>query len=294
MGKIVRVVVVIQLLVLCFGNTAYGRSPHMLIVNTGTGIVIGLAVLAALVTAFWQYRTNRLLSLQLSAIQYDMANKAVCMEQLTDEKDWLIKEIHHRVKNNLQIVISLLNTQSAYLTNHEAREAIRNSQHRMFAISLIHQKLYQAESLSNIDIPLYISELVDYLKDEYAAGERISFKQSTVPLHLDVALAVPLGLIINEAISNTLKYAFPDAATGQINIALENHGGLNYSLMITDNGIGLPSGFDMNASSSLGISLMAGLSRQLRGTFDLQSQQGVTITLLFKNTEPVKYDLAGV
>jgi two-component sensor histidine kinase len=137
------------------------------------------------------------------------------------EKEWLMKEIHHRVKNNLQIVISLLSTQSNYIDNDIAYNAIRESQHRMQAISLIYQKLYQSENLARVDIRSYIAELVTYLRESFDTDPRIRFELDIVPLDLEVTRAVPLGLILNEAITNAIKYAFPDERTGKISICLK-------------------------------------------------------------------------
>jgi len=258
-------------------------------------MVIGFVLIVAL--AFISYRqhlSKKVYSSDIRALQQIVDDRSACLEQVNEERDWLIKEIHHRVKNNLQIVISLLNTQSAYLSSEEAREAIKNSQHRMYAISLIHQKLYQADSLSTIDIPLYISELVTYLKEEYDVSENITFKMEMVPLNLDVAYAVPLGLIINEAISNTLKFAFPESGPGQLTIRLESADQVNYLLEIADNGIGLPGEFDIDRHDSLGTSLMAGLSTQLRGVFNMKNDDGVVVTLAFRQSESVKYNLAAI
>lgn len=219
----------------------------------------------------------------LEAKQEEINSKNRKLERLVEEKEWLLKEIHHRVKNNLQIVISLLNTQSAYLDNEEALEAIQNSQHRMHAMSLIHQKLYQTENLSSINMSWYIKELAEYLKDSFDHEGRIKFKLSLAPIDLDVAQAVPLGLILNEAISNAIKYAFPDRK-GVINIVLEEKEN-NYFLRISDNGIGLPDNFESAETNSLGMNLMMGLAEQLDGTFKIQSDNGVIITINFIKRE---------
>ena len=147
------------------------------------------------------------------------------------EKEWLLKEIHHRVKNNLQIVISLLNTQSAYVDNEDALLAIQNSQHRMHAMSLIHQKLYQSDNLANIDMSWYIYELISYMRECFDTDNKINFVLDTEKVYLDVAQAVPLGLIINEAISNAIKYAFPADRKGAVKIVLKNIGYNNYELL---------------------------------------------------------------
>lgn len=202
--------------------------------------------------------------------------------RLLQEKEWLLKEIHHRVKNNLQIVISLLNTQSAYLDNQDALEAIKNSQHRMQTMSLIHQKLYQSENLSTIDMAVYIRELVEYLSDSFGRNKNVVMEIKVAPLKLDVAQAVPLGLILNEAISNAIKYAFPGDQRGHIDICLEPVADGKYLLCVADNGPGLPENFDPYNTSSLGMSLMLGLSQQLDGDFMLKNNKGLRVCVTFK------------
>ncbi|HWK06962.1 MAG TPA: histidine kinase dimerization/phosphoacceptor domain -containing protein [Puia sp.] len=193
---------------------------------------------------------------------------------LLDEKEWLLKEIHHRVKNNLHMVMSLLNSQSAYLENEQARVAIRDSQHRVQAMSLIHQKLYQSENVAVIGMPAYIRELVEYLRDSLGAGQRIRFELQIEPVELDVSQAIPLGLILNEAITNALKYAFPGKREGLITITLQRQSGDGYLLVIADNGGGLPPHFDSQRPGSLGMSLMKGLAEDLDGSFTVESNAG--------------------
>src|SRR5579872_1472485 len=125
-------------------------------------------------------------------------------EKLSDEKEWLLKEIHHRVKNNLQIAMSLLNTQTFYLDNEKAVEAIRQSRNRMYAMSLIHQRLYQADNLELIHMDGYVPELIAYIEDSFASNRNIHFRTDVDPVQLDVAQAVPIGLIINEAVTNSI------------------------------------------------------------------------------------------
>jgi two-component sensor histidine kinase len=202
------------------------------------------------------------------------------------EKEWLLKEIHHRVKNNLQIVISLLNTQSAYLDNEDALMAIQNSQHRMHAMSLIHQKLYQSDNLANIDMSWYIYELISYMRECFDTDQKINFVLDTEKVYLDVAQAVPLGLIINEAINNAIKYAFPSDKKGDVIIELKNTEENNYQLLIADNGVGLPSNFEDTERNSLGMNLMMGLTDQIDGTFEMKNNNGLQIKIAFtRNTE---------
>ncbi|RYD91392.1 MAG: histidine kinase, partial [Sphingobacteriales bacterium] len=217
----------------------------------------------------------------LEAKQEEINRQNVVLRRLVDEKEWLLKEIHHRVKNNLQIVISLLNTQSAYLENEDALMAIQNSQHRMHAMSLIHQRLYQSDNLASIDMSWYIYELVNYLKESFDLDRKISYKLDTERVELDVAQAVPLGLILNEAISNAIKYAFNNRPKGQVTVSLKSTGGEGYQLTIADDGIGVPDGFEHQERESLGMNLMMGLTNQLDGTFTLQNNNGLAVAITF-------------
>jgi two-component sensor histidine kinase len=202
------------------------------------------------------------------------------------EKEWLLREIHHRVKNNLQIVMSLLNSQAASLEDQAALLAIQDSQHRVQAMALIHQKLYQSEGVSRIEMASYIGEVADYLRSSYHLPQPIGFALDVEPIELDVTLAVPLGLIINEAITNAFKYAFPCGRSGTLRLALHRVGPTGYELTIEDNGMGLPAGFDPARSRSLGMSLMHGFSQQLGGELSITSRNGLRIRLSFAE-EPI-------
>ena len=193
----------------------------------------------------------------------------------------MLRELHHRVKNNLQIVMSLLNSQSAYIDNEPALTAIHESQNRVHAMSLIHQKLYSSENVSSIDMSAYIRELVSYLRDNFKTGQRIRFEFDVEPIEMDVNQAVPLGLILNEAITNAIKYAFPDGRDGKISISLSNTIPHHYLLCISDNGIGIPPKFKNKRPGSLGMSLMKGLSEDLDGSFSIENNNGTTIKTSF-------------
>lgn len=204
-------------------------------------------------------------------------------DKLLEEKEWLLKEIHHRVKNNLQIVMSLLNTQTAYLDDKDALNAIKESRCRMQAISLIHQKLYQSENMALIDMYTYIHDLVVYLKDGFTGINRISFDLQIAPVKLDVSQSVPVGLILNEAITNAVKYAF--TGNGTILISLQQTQDCQITLVIADNGRGFPTGAGNAGKRSMGLMLIKTLSEQLGGTLNIHSHNGVIITVNFKYEE---------
>lgn len=206
-------------------------------------------------------------------------------EGLLDDKEWLLKEIHHRVKNNLQIVMSLLGSQSIYIGNDVALAAIRESQHRVHAISLIHQKLYQSGNMATIAMKDYIPELVSYIKDSFDIAGKICFKIEIDNILLDVAQAVPVGLILNEAITNSVKYAFPGNRKGEVNISMKRLEQENFELKFQDDGVGLPANFEIDKLNSLGMTLMKGLSKQLEGQISIESNNGLTITIHFMHDQ---------
>ena len=260
-----------------------------------TGAVIrnvSFAIVGLLITImallYNRYRLKQKTNRELESQQREIAKQNHSLQHLLSEKEWLLKEIHHRVKNNLQIVMSLLNSQSAFVQNESALTAIHDSQHRVHAMSLIHQKLYSTENVSSIDMSIYIRELVSYLRDSFNTAQRIRFELHVEPLELDVSQAVPLGLILNEAITNSIKYAFPNDMKGVITISLSNTGFHNYLLIISDNGIGMPAHVKDKKPGSLGMSLMEGLSEDLDGNFSIVSDNGTMIKISFVHDTSVK------
>ncbi|QHS63356.1 tetratricopeptide repeat-containing sensor histidine kinase [Chitinophaga agri] len=229
-------------------------------------------------------RSNR--ELQAQREEIDSQNQVLQVllsqkDQFLKEKEWLLKEIHHRVKNNLQIIMSLLNSQSAHLRNTDAIEAITTSGNRVRSIALIHQKLYGGESLSSVNMPEYVADLVRYMMDGFDTRERgITFVQKIDSINIDVAQAVPVGLILNEAITNAVKYAFGKNG-GEIIIDFHRTGD-GVILSIADNGKGLPVGFDISQSNSLGMEMMQGLAKQLRGKLDISSEGGTIVQVGFR------------
>ena len=233
-----------------------------------------------------RYRLKQRTNVQLEAQKREINEKNHSLEVVLSEKEWLLKEIHHRVKNNLQIIISLLQSQSKYLLDEAAINAIEQSQHRVRAMALIHQKLYRSESLSRIDMPAYIREVVEHLSECFDPEEQIRFRFQLAPLELDVAQAVPLGLIINEAITNALKYAFPPnfrpaGDGGIIDLTLAEVDAEHYLLMVADDGVGIPADVDLRRSNSMGANIMRGLSKQLGGDLHVANGHGVTISVPF-------------
>ena len=246
--------------------------------NIAFGGVI-LALLAAF-GIFMAYRNKSRVMNLLERQKEEITDKNNKLNKLVDEKEWLLKEVHHRVKNNLQIVMSLLNTQSAFLTDDAAKSAIGDSQRRMHSIALIHQQLYKSDNVSAIKIYRYISELVSYLKDT-CDETLVKFEIEVDDIELDVAQTIPIGLILNEAITNSLKYAFAQGEKGLIKISLCNTNESHYELTISDNGKGLPEGFEPLNCDSLGMQLLSGLSGDLNGTFNIYNDEGTVVKVVF-------------
>ena len=234
--------------------------------------IVGLLVVTSLI--YNQYRIKHRRNKEM-----DQKNRQ--LEQLVKDKEWLVREIHHRVKNNFHTVASLLEIQSSYLKNTAALSAIKESQHRIHSMSIIHQKLYQSDSLSTINMPEYIYELVEYLVESYGIRQTIAFSLQIENIALDHASAITLGLILNEAITNSIKYAFPKEADGNISIGLSHSSDSRILLCIADNGRGLPTDFDSRKEASMGMELLQGLTDDLGGTFSIETKNGTQIKIIF-------------
>ncbi|MFD1141166.1 histidine kinase dimerization/phosphoacceptor domain -containing protein [Larkinella insperata] len=208
-------------------------------------------------------------------------------DHLLEEREWMLKEIHHRVKNNLQIITSLLHSQGSFLQSKEALAAIRDSQNRVYVMALIHQKLYLSDRLSTISMDEYIKDIVDYLITAFNQGDRVKKKITVTPVNLDVILAVPVGLILNEVVTNSLKFAFPSGRFGTLSVELHAEGNQMYRLIMGDDGIGFPTDWNPNNNRTLGMSLIRGLSEQIEGTLEISQKNGVQISLTF--VEDIKH-----
>ena len=222
-------------------------------------------------------RTNQELQVQQNQIE----KKNASLQNLVAEKEWLVREIHHRVKNNFHMVMGLLGTQAAYLQSEEAIQAVTESQQRIQAMALVHQKLYQSENLSAINMIEYIHELIDYLKESFHTGHTIRFNLQIDPVKFNVSHCIPLGLILNEAVTNAIKHAFPGKKEGVIDISLKSIVSGHFLLSIKDNGVGFPPAFDPANRASMGMRLMRGLSDDLDATFQVDNNNGTEILLRF-------------
>ena len=220
-----------------------------------------------------------------TVILRDVTQRVAVEQQLTAslrEKEALLKEIHHRVKNNLQVVSSLLGLQSRAIADVDVRRMFEESQNRIYSMALLHETLYQSEDLSRIDFPEYVRQLADHLFKSYGvAGGRIRLRTTLEHLSLNLDAAVPCGLIINELVSNSLKYAFPEGREGEISIDLRGQPGGMARLVVADNGIGLQSEVDWTTTRSLGLRLVRSLAQQLGAKIEVRPHGGTEINLVF-------------
>lgn len=197
------------------------------------------------------------------------------IREALEEKGLLLREIHHRVKNNLQIIISLFNLQTSYVSDENAYKALKEGQDRIKSMALIHERFYQTDGLSKIDFDDYIKRLAENLMQSFKVSQsQVALNIQSDKISLDIDTAVPCGLIINEIVSNSLKHAFKDGRKGEISIRLNQTEVDTFRLEIGDNGIGMPEGFTLESSDSLGIQLIQALTDQLEGTMKVENNPG--------------------
>ena len=204
-----------------------------------------------------------------------------------NEKETLLREIHHRVKNNLQVISSLLNMQASSISDQATLEIFKESQNRIRSMALIHEKLYSSRDLAEIKFDDYLKNLTNYLLRTYRINVHAIELSINVEsdIFLTVDTAIPCGLIINELLTNSLKYAFSDDRKGKIHISLCRDANKKYSLKVRDNGVGIPDHIKLSNSETLGLQIVATLTRQLDGEVELDRSNGTSFTIGFR--EPV-------
>lgn len=250
---------------------------------------ISLAALLFIITVYFviRFRTMQLAAdkskLEQTVNERTMQLKRSLSEQaeLLTEKDVLIKEIHHRVKNNLQVISGLLELQAKNLDDEAAKEALREGRTRVRSIALIHQNLYQFEDLSSIELRRFVNDLCRQVEGVYKKKDEVVMKIEVPVLYLDIDSAVPLGLIMNELLSNSFKYAFTDGVAGEITLKIHSVAEGRYELIYSDNGPGLPADFDLSRATTLGIQLINDLSRQIGGNVKYEYKAGASFVIKF-------------
>jgi PAS domain S-box-containing protein len=198
------------------------------------------------------------------------------------EKEVLLREIHHRVKNNMQIISSLLSLQAREIDDPAIVEMFRESQSRIRSMAFVHEKLYQSKDLSRIGFSDYIRSLTNHLTQTYIIdGERIRFESEIEDIALDIGTAIPCGLIINELVTNAFKHAFPDVRAGTVRLELRRAAEDRFLLRVADDGVGFPAGLDFQLTESLGMQLVLMLVDQINGAIELEPGPGTSFRIDF-------------
>jgi two-component sensor histidine kinase len=222
------------------------------------------------------------------SIARDVTDRVYAEKQLKsslEEKEMLLKEVHHRVKNNMQVISSLLNLQSDSIKDPQVFEIFKESRNRVKSMAVIHEKLYKSVDFKHIDFGEYIRNLAaDLFKSYRSKPGDIQLKINVENVMLGIDTAIPCGLIINELVSNALKHAFPEGRKGEINIELFRNGD-KFTLVVGDDGVGFPKDLDFRQTESLGLMLVRTLTQQLGGTIELSRNLGTEFKIIFSESE---------
>jgi PAS domain S-box-containing protein len=206
------------------------------------------------------------------------------LEALQRQKDVLLKEVYHRVKNNFMIISSLLHLQSNKIDDESSRSLFQESRDRVQTMALIHQQLYQSSDLASIDFKGYVQLLIRNLYQSYGVTpEKIQLIQNLQDIPVGINKAIPCGLIINELLTNAFKYAFPENRSGFVRIDFQHGGSNNVRLSVSDNGVGLPNEIKVQKSHSLGLQIVTMLTRQIQGRLSVKRKRGTCVTVIFPN-----------
>jgi two-component sensor histidine kinase len=214
-----------------------------------------------------------------------LREKEQSLQHLIREKDGLLREIHHRIKNNLQLVVSLLNLQAGLLTDPAARTALKESRQRVRTISLIHEQLYRTENRGRVGLYRYLQSLISNIASSFGEkGSRVVIEWDLEEVELPLGKAVPLGLLVNELLTNAIQHAFPDGRPGKIRVSLSRPPDGGIVLAVADDGVGIPAGLDFRKTETLGLQIVTLLAEQLDGRIDLVSQGGTRFRIEFEET----------
>ena len=210
------------------------------------------------------------------------------------EKEVLLRELHHRVKNNMAVISSLLRLQSRHIDDDKYLKMFKESQSRIKSMALVHEKLYKSVDFTKIDLDDYILTLVQNIRKTFGSSREYYIDTDVEKIHLDIDILIPCGLIINEILTNSFKYAFDGMEKAYINITIKRHEEDKVSLTISDNGKGLPEGFNITKSTGLGLQLVGTLVEQIKGTLEIISGKGTEFKLVFPDKlEYARHDSDG-
>lgn len=242
-------------------------------------------LLLASVFFFFRWRTRQLLNAK-NALEKTVNERTELLKSTLDEKEILLKEIHHRVKNNLQVISSLLEMQGSRSEDESTKAAITDSQNRVLSIAFIHQNLYQHDDIRSVEVHSFVKELVQHINHVFSKpGSEVEVENNIAETLLDIDTAVPLGLIINELLTNSFKYAFPENNSGIIKMDLKKISEGEYVFTYFDNGIGLPEDFDVSKANSLGLRLVRQLCKQLAGKINYTFDNGSKFEFRLRDLE---------
>ena len=245
-----------------------------------TTIIGALSIL--LFVSFLFVRINRKKRFEIEKMNLSIAQKNTQIEASLKEKEILLKEIHHRVKNNLQIISGILDIQNFSIKEPEIKAILNEGQNRIQSIALLHKTMYQNKNFNAVNFDKYLAELISHSKQaNYSLNKQIEIDFTTDDIQLEIDTAVPLGLILNELINNAYKHAFKEKQSGAISIALKEVDKKSYQLLFKDNGIGFASDFDVTKVKSVGYELINGLTKQLKGKLTTHNENGAVIIIHF-------------
>jgi two-component sensor histidine kinase len=219
------------------------------------------------------------------SISTDITDRRIAeikLEASLKEKELLLQEIHHRVKNNLQVVASLLNLQQRTIKDPAVAQLFEDSRNRVYTMAAVHEKLYQSKSLDRINLGDYLRDLIDGLIQSYNVNSNyIQFEINTDLINVNIETAIPCGLIVNELVTNIVKHAFPDRRQGKVLVECLATSDGSIQLKVCDNGVGIPAHIDLSRASSLGLRIIGQLSRQLKGKMKIEATEGTCFALKF-------------
>lgn len=277
--------------------TAYYQEDRDVLQGYGAGAVdylskpINPLILNSKVAVFVDlFRKTRALAKLNSAMESEITLQLQQLKASLAEKDTLLKEIHHRVKNNLQIISSLISLQSNKITDPMQRRLFQDTRDRVKSMALVHEKLYQSKDLGRVELAEYARQLLtDLVLFNGAAASKIRLKMDFTPVFLPVDIAIPCGLILNELTTNAIKHAFDDRSCGEIAVRLRKDPEEMVCLTFADDGRGFTIGKDWRKAETLGLQLVRMLTEQLQGTIDMSSGPGTTFQLSFRRFSKVKH-----